>query len=1021
MSELAQEPRSEIGVSQREVANAVRRDRLREALFGKLKRPRQIGRFEVLGTLGRGGMGVVLEALDPTLDRPVALKVLNPRLDRQEQERLLREAQAMAKLSHPNVVQVYEAGEVEEQTFIAMELIEGMTLDRWMRREPPPGWRECVEVFVQAGVGLAAAHERGLVHRDFKPSNAIVDDEGRARVLDFGLARRVGTMLEDGSTVATVAAGRSSSSGSRTQPLQASLTRTGAIVGTPAYMPPEQMKGEEATARSDQFSFCVALWEAVYGERPFEGNTLLAVMVAIKGGAIRPVPKGSTVPVKLRAILRRGLAPVPVDRWPSMNALLEQLRRLVAPRRPWLLLGVGVTAGLTAVGGGLAYQARLDREAEREREAQRCRWVRTELEGIWDDGRKQAVRDAILGTGLPYAPYTWERVEPRLSDYANAWTDERAGVCEAEPASGEAATETTLVRIRCLGERKTAMRATVDVLAGADGEVAQKAVDMVTGLPRLERCDDLDALLAEVPPPEDPEVARQVQELRDELADAVARHHAGKYAESLRRIEPLVDWADALGYGPLQAEIGYRRGVSMSSDGQYVEAEMSLRTAHGLALEHGHTRIAIDAAQSLTRLAGNKLERYAEGLIWGEVGLAQAKRTGDDVAHAECLIVVGTVLDSQGSYEKAELELRRGVQMLEEALPADDPRVASSRNNLGVVLTDKGDYEEAELVLQRAVDAFEQALGADHPQVAAALHNLGNAVRHQGRSEQAELHYRRALRINEEALGRDHPEVATSLHNIGNVLLGQGEYEQAELHFQRALQIKERALGADHPSVALTLVNQGLALFSRGEFERAKHIFERALLIQEAALGLEHADLAKTVANLGNVYTLLAEYEQAKLYFERAIRIDEKALGPEHPNLALSSSNLGTVCLRLGEHEEAERYYQRALRIGEKALGPEHPNLAYPLEGLAEVALDRGEPAAAREPAERMVSIREAATVPPEILAKSHFMLARILWHDRTQRVRAREIAEQARDAFAKLDENRAAEVTAWLAKHRLR
>ncbi|MEM9463349.1 MAG: serine/threonine-protein kinase, partial [Myxococcota bacterium] len=213
-------------------------------------RGRTLGRYLLLGELGSGGMGTVLKAYDESLDRVVAIKLLHSEAAERYTERLRREAQALAKLSHPNVVQVYEVGQHDGQWFIAMELVSGKTLRQW--QQTPRGWRECVETYLQVGAGLIAAHRAGLVHRDFKPDNCIVDRVGRPRVLDFGL---VGG---DAEPVLDVTSEEIEVIGLGGGALESSLTESGAVLGTPAYMPPEQMRGEGADARSDQFSFCVS-------------------------------------------------------------------------------------------------------------------------------------------------------------------------------------------------------------------------------------------------------------------------------------------------------------------------------------------------------------------------------------------------------------------------------------------------------------------------------------------------------------------------------------------------------------------------------------------------------------------------------------------------------------------------------------------------------------------------------------------------------------------------------------------
>ena len=459
-----------------EAGNVVGPARVYEALFKRAAESPELGRYVVLDLLGRGGIGVVLRAYDRQLDRAVALKVLRRALDDKHKQRLRWEAQAMAKLSHPNVVQVYEVGEVDGQTFVAMELVKGRTVRAWMNQKPRPDWRACVELFVQLGSGLAAAHERGLVHRDFKPGNAIVDGKGRARVLDFGLAR-LGEDEDDEDSSATIQKVRSDTHAA--VPPHNHLTETGVVLGTPAYMSMEQMSGQPADARSDQFSFCVTLYEALYGERPYAGDMITELFVSMHGGEVRPVPRGSDVPLALRRVVLRGLAADPAKRWPSMEALLEALLRVVAPRRRrGIVVAVGV--GLLAAGGGLVVMRALDW-------LDHCTGARKQLEGVWDDARRQEVKAALLGTGLLYVPDTWDRVEPQLDAYADAWATEHTDACEATHSRGEQSEEEMSLRMGCLHQRWQHLEATVDELGRADATVVARAVQAVMSLPGLSR------------------------------------------------------------------------------------------------------------------------------------------------------------------------------------------------------------------------------------------------------------------------------------------------------------------------------------------------------------------------------------------------------------------------------------------------------------------------------------------------------------------------------------------------------
>ena len=273
----------------------------------------RLGRYVVVRHLGSGGMGSVHVAYDEELHRRVAVKLLHDIGDDAEaRARMLREAQALARLSHPNVVQIHDIGEHDGRIFMAMEYVEGATLRAW-RDDTRPDLDAIRERYLQAGRGLAAAHAAGIAHRDFKADNAVLGSDGRVRVLDFGLARADTCAPE-----LPVPEAMSSS-------FRAELTHLGALVGTPAYMSPEQLRGRTADARSDQFSFCAALFEAFYGARPFAGDTLDELRLAVAAGRVRDPPPGVELPPRLHQALLRGLAPDPAARWPGMPELLAEL------------------------------------------------------------------------------------------------------------------------------------------------------------------------------------------------------------------------------------------------------------------------------------------------------------------------------------------------------------------------------------------------------------------------------------------------------------------------------------------------------------------------------------------------------------------------------------------------------------------------------------------------------------------------------------------------------------------------
>jgi serine/threonine protein kinase len=300
-----------------------------------------VGRYEIIEPVGAGGMGRVYSARDPVLDRRVALKLLHPHAATDELEtRLLREAKAMARLSHPEVITVHDAGRYADQLFIAMEFVEGRTLRQWLAQKRRP-WREVLAVFLRAGRGLARAHEAGIIHRDFKPDNVLVGDDGRVRVTDFGLARAVQSPEAAPEDAPAPPLGEETT-------IEATLTRTGTLLGTPAYMAPEQHAGAPADERSDIYAFCVALYEGVYGERPFPGPGMAALVAQKRDGAVRTPKDERGVPRRLRRAILQGLRPSAVERYPSMPALLDALERGSRAPRAWI--AAGAFAGLVAAG-----------------------------------------------------------------------------------------------------------------------------------------------------------------------------------------------------------------------------------------------------------------------------------------------------------------------------------------------------------------------------------------------------------------------------------------------------------------------------------------------------------------------------------------------------------------------------------------------------------------------------------------------------------------------------------------------
>ncbi|MCA9706996.1 MAG: serine/threonine protein kinase [Myxococcales bacterium] len=837
-----------------------------------LQRGATLDRYVVLEPLGAGAMGLVYAAYDPKLDRRIALKLLHvrggPEVGTRRAQRLLREAQALAQLSHPNVVTVHDVGTADDRVFLAMEYVQGQTLTRWLGTQP--SWHAVLDVFVAAGRGLAAAHAKGLVHRDFKPDNVMLGDDGRVRVMDFGLARA----RDDGSV---------DESSARGVDLSTQITRTGALMGTPAYMAPEQHLGQAVDARSDQFSFCVALYEGLFGVRPFAGESVAAIGMAATRGLLTEPPPGRTVPKWLRRVVLRGLRPSPSERFTDMGQVLSALEADRGRRRRWV---AGSAAALTLAIGGLWWSQRSPAPAP-------CRDAADHLRGVWDPERAATVAAAMRASGSPVADQTIERVGDRLDRYTHDWVEMRTRSCEATRIRGEQSEALLDLRNACLDQHLRRVGDLVGVLEQADADTVHSAAWAAASLPSVEPCGDTEALLAAVPPPPDPQTARAVEHERERLARVRALTAALRIADGLALARAITTQAEALGYRPLLAEALVARGHLEGEDGRYPDAEHTLTRAHAEALACGHDHQAARASQFLAFVIGDRQQRLEDGLRWAQISEAEYARAGRLDERAGLLLARGTAYLAAGRLDAAEHETRQAL-----------------------ALVDHDGHPQAYL---RPV----------------AHANLAEQLRQQGRRAEAREHLEHARAQWERELGPDHPELALVLHTLGLVDLEDGDLDGAARRFERAIALRERALGPDHPLVATTLGNLGIVLRHRGELDAARRAFERAAAILRARLGPDALDLAPIETNLGLVELQRGEPGAARERFERAIALQEAA-DSTHPNFARTLHNHATVLVGLGELDAAMRSFDRAMEINARAFDAGHPVLAERRLDLAE-------------------------------------------------------------------------------------
>ncbi|MBK6919704.1 MAG: serine/threonine protein kinase [Deltaproteobacteria bacterium] len=908
-----------------------------------------IGRYVVLAEIGAGAMGRVYAAYDPRLDRRIALKVIrnHPLLRHAAQRhaaRLLREAQALARLAHPNVVAVHDVEIVADGVALAMEYVVGTSLRGWLSVKRR--WPEVVEMFVQAGRGLEAAHAAGVVHRDFKPDNVMIGDDGRARVVDFGLARNDTPNSETGLDALETSSTPTS--------LDASVTV--GIAGTPAYMAPELYAGGLADARSDQFSFAVALFEALFGVRPFAGNSLASMAANVSSGQVRSPPRGHDVPTWLHRVVLRGLATKPRDRHESMAALIDAL--LADPRVRRRRLALAGTGALALGALGTAVMTR----------AGPCERAGDDLAGVWDDDVRAAVADAIAETGVTWAQTAIAHADEVLTRHAEAYRAMARDSCEATRVRAEQSEAVMDLRSGCLAARRREFAAATSLLTQVDADVARESARIVAGLGPIAACADIDALQQSVPPPADPATRARLDALRDRLADVEARTRAGKYADASERAHAIASEAEALDYPPFVAEANHAIGYLDDKLGDYERAATVLGDAGLLAARHRHDVVAARAMADAVYEIGAQLGRVDEGLLWARHAEAAAARTGDEVL------------------------------------------IARVHNTRGLTLSTGGRLREAEAELRRALELRERALGEDHPDVSITLVNLATVLESLGLLDESLADYQRALDINRRVLGERHPSVGAVLNNSVDAHLQVGHLDEGLAAARLAHDIFAETLPGDHPNLAAAAGNIGAALWTKGDLVGARRALDEQLEINRRRLGDDHHELANSHHNLGALLHDLHDDEAARASFERAVALWTKAFGPEHAEIAGSLVALAELDILAGSFLSARERLRRALQLLEAADAGARIEHASAVRMLAEVELELGDTAAATAAIERALAELGGRPERAGRLAKARLVHAQILWA-KGDRQAALAAAENGRthcperaDACAELD-----------------
>jgi tetratricopeptide (TPR) repeat protein/predicted Ser/Thr protein kinase len=844
----------------------------------------RIGRYQIGARVGRGGMGEVFRAQDTELARPVALK----RLLGAERGDLVREARAAAQLQHPNVVAVHEIIDAGDHALLAMEWIDGVTLRQWLR-ERDRTWREIVTLLVAAGRGLAAAHASGILHRDFKPENVLVDRAGRPRVADFGLARAIEALAKPATDEPAFALGsghaeikKAGDAGETRAPAITSAasapviaigsnaptptelalgSMAGSLAGTPAYLAPELLGGS-ADARSDQYAFAVTLYEALHGTHPFGGNTPELMWREMATGSVRPGTR--RVPAWLERAIVRGLAKEPADRWPDLTTFLDELDRRMrrVSRR-----GVIAAGAMGAIAVGAVWML-----APSTAQGPACG---DELvEAVWSADARAAIDSRFASAAPAHGAATASATKALLDHWSGAWRLARTTACRAEP-------ERKVARMNCLDRQLGELRAQVAVWRDADAGVVERAVTAAGALPAPDACT------ASAPGP----ASGPIVEL---AATVAAQHRSGRIAEASKRLPELVALA--------MAEPNH----AIRANALFAVANVELDNhARAAAIEHA------SAAARAARQADDDRE-LVQALLLHAAILVDDKRFAEAIGMCDAV----DALAPDGTPAKAHTVRAHALSQLER----HDEALEAFRKAIALLET-----ESAREPARRA-------------QLAAAIGAYGTALGLAGKTAEGAAELRTCLAIEESALGAQHPEIGRTLHDLANLERELGDIDAAERDFERSRAIFVAAHGASSFEViASDAALAGLG-FARGDLDRVETYSKRALeALAASGLG-EYALMSGLESNLGTVQQNRDKCADAIPHYERAVAHSVRANEPA-PQQSIAYLNLGTCLLDVGRIAEARPHIEKAVAGWD---GTDAPERAGGLAMLAELEARAG-------------------------------------------------------------------------------
>ncbi|MCU0656708.1 MAG: protein kinase [Polyangiaceae bacterium] len=842
-----------------------------------LQRRVVLGRYVLLSVLGRGGMAVVYSAYDPELDRKVALKLVKPgRAGEGEwQARLLREAQAMARLHHPHVLAVHDVGVFEGQVFVAMPLIEGGSLRGWLSAEPQPRETDRLDAFLKAGQGLAAAHEAGVVHRDFKPENVLCGEFRRGTpglivVTDFGLARFTGAPAHAEAPKIPSA-----------QEATAQLTETGVVFGTPRYMSPEQARGEEVDARSDQFSFAVALHEALFGSLPHERAN------PFDPSTWKPLPpaRNARVPARARRALLRAVDLDPRRRFPSMNELLAELTPTPwsARRLPVLAAAVALTAATVA----------LARQPQRAL----CTGAQQQVQAVFSESDAAAIRARFAASPLPFAAQAAQAAVTGLASYGARWASMQTEACAATRIRGAQSEEILDLRTACLDTRLHQMKSLVAILKGASDEVIENTGAALASLADLETCADIELLRAPISLA--PALKPLAQRVRNDLAQARTLRYAVQMPESRRLIEEAREAARASRSEVLEAEALFEQGDLLQFLDEYGAAEEVLRGALLKADASRHDDIRVRALAQLAAVGARSGATERMGW-WYESAQAALRRMNSASLRLETALPLGEVLLAQGRLREARNHFSSSRSEAEQQVGGGDVRTLE----LSLSMLDAASVDDDDgWVIDKLKTECDRNWGPRHPCQGLVIGYRGDLLVRRGQCEGGLELLRQAQAWHEQGEGAViRLNVVDAVMRVAIGLECAGEHEEARKYREREAAMRKEL--EQTPCVVAGVLGKGaLSRAREGDIAGARGAAQHAV---EVCAGQTGAPRLAAVGSWAWVLLQAGRNAEALGFFQELAGATE--------GRAEGLWGQGEALLRLGQPAAAIQPLEEALR-----------------------------------------------------------------------------------------------------------